>query len=289
MIISRKLKGCFLFPFWDIHFFIVSLPLTKPNTFTTMKITSAKELLEKLTALSDGEQKRNLMRFFKTGKGDYGEGDEFLGLKVPQTRSFVKDCVDMDFGELQLLINSEYHEARLAAVLILVEKYKKLQSAKLKNNLSSMAGRDSIIDFYVRNYRQVNNWDLVDMSAPKLLGNWIVERTIMDQCDKEDVIEGLANSGNLWGERMSVVFTWMTVRHSMPEYSLRYCRRHLKHPHDLMHKAVGWMLREMGSRIDMDLLRDFLDEHCGDMPRTTLRYAIEKMDERERKEWLERK
>lgn len=254
-----------------------------------MKITTASELLEKLTALGDEEQRKNLMRFFKTGKGDYGEGDEFLGLKVPQTRAFVKDCVDMDFGEIQILIDSKYHEARLAAVLILVAKYQKQASAKLKNTLASMACRDSIIDFYIRNYKQVNNWDLVDMSAPKLLGNWIVERTIMDQCDKENVIESLANSGNLWGERMSVVFTWMTIRYKHTEYSLRYCLKHLKHPHDLMHKAVGWMLREMGSRADMDLLRDFLEEHYSEMSRTTLRYAIEKMDEKERKEWLERK
>ncbi len=254
-----------------------------------MKITTAKELLDRLTALSDEEQRKNLMRFFKTGEGDYGEGDEFLGLKVPQTRAFVKDCVDMDFSEIQILIESKYHEARLAAVLILVAKYKRLQSSKLKNSLSSMAEKDSIIDFYVRNYKQVNNWDLVDMSAPKLLGYWLVERTIVDQCDKEDVIDNLANSGNLWGERISVVFTWMTVRYNMPEYSLRYCKRHLRHPHDLMHKAVGWMLREMGSRVDMDLLRDFLEDHYSEMSRTTLRYAIEKMDEKERKEWLNKK
>ncbi len=244
-------------------------------------------LIEKMKAAGDEEQRQVLTRFFKTGKGDYGEGDVFLGLRNPQTRAFAKEFSDLSFDEIQRLIDSEYHEIRLCGFLILVEKYHKLQSTRLKNDINSMAGRDSIINFYIANSTRANNWDIVDLTAHKLLGNWIIERTLIDLPEKEDAIQKLAESDNLWQKRMSMVFTWMTSQHGHPEYAIRYAMFHLHHPHDLMHKAVGWMLREVGKRCDMDILRDFLADYHAEMSRTTLRYAIEKMDEKERKYWME--
>ena len=248
----------------------------------------AKALINNMIAAGDDIQRKNLMRFFKTGKGDYGEGDKFLGLKNPQTRAFVKLNKDLDFEDIQALIDSEYHEIRLCGFLILVDKYQKLQSARLLHDVNSMAERDAIASFYVRNSRRANNWDIVDLTAPKIIGNWIVDKTIMPLPDKEDIVQRLAESDNLWQQRISMVFTWMTSRNNLPEYALRYAKFHLKHPHDLMHKAVGWMLRELGKQISMDMLRDFLRSHAHDMPRTALRYAIEKMDYEERQYWMTR-
>jgi len=244
------------------------------------------KLIDSMIAAGDDIQREVLMHFFKTGEGDYGEGDEFLGLKNPQTRAFVKQYQDLDLDEIQCLVDSKYHEIRLCGFLILVEKYHKLQSARLVNDVNSMAERDGIIDFYINNSKRANNWDLVDLSAPKLIGNWMVERTIVQLPEKEDIVQQLAESDNLWQQRISMVFTWMTSRHNMPEYALRYAQLHLRHPHDLMHKAVGWMLRELGKCCGMDILRDFLADHRSQMHRTTLRYAIEKMDEKERQYWM---
>ena len=244
------------------------------------------QLINSMLAAGDDTQREILMQFFKTGEGDYGYGDKFLGLKNPQTRSFVKKYQDLDMEEIQTLVDSEYHEVRLCGFLILVEKYQKLQSVKLLHDINSMAERDAIADFYVANSTRANNWDIVDLTAPKIIGSWIVDRTLVSLPDKEDVIQSLAESDNLWQKRISMVFTWMTSRHNMPEYALKYAKFHLKHPHDLMHKAVGWMLRELGKCCGMEILRDFLADHRNQMHRTTLRYAIEKMDEKERRYWM---
>ena len=244
------------------------------------------QLINSMLAAGDDTQREILMQFFKTGEGDYGYGDKFLGLKNPQTRSFVKKYQDLNMEEIQTLVDSEYHEVRLCGFLILVEKYQKLQSVKLLHDINSMAERDAIADFYVANSTRANNWDIVDLTAPKIIGSWIVDRTLVSLPDKEDVIQSLAESDNLWQKRISMVFTWMTSRHNMPEYALKYAKFHLKHPHDLMHKAVGWMLRELGKCCGMEILRDFLADHRNQMHRTTLRYAIEKMDEKERRYWM---
>lgn len=248
----------------------------------------AKKLIDSMIAARDDAQRDILMRFFKTGEGEYGYGDEFLGLKNPQTRAFVKANKDLDLEDIKCLVDSKFHEIRLCGFLILVEKYSKLQSAKLLHDINSMAERDSIIDFYVTNSTKANNWDIVDLTAPKLLGCWIVEKTIVELPDKEDVIERLAHSDNLWQKRMSMVFTYTTSRHNMPEYAIRYAEFHLADTHDLMHKAVGWMLRELGKCCGLETLREFLNDHIKVMPRTTLRYAIEKMDEQERNYWMKK-
>ena len=138
---------------------------------------------------------------------------------------------------------------------------------------------------YLQYAYQANNWDLVDLSAPKILGRWLLLPTLITT-PKLQVLDELAHSDNLWKKRMSIVCSWTTSRDGDPSYCLRYAEMHLHHPHDLMHKAVGWMLREMGKYVSMDLLRAFLQQHAHEMPRTSLRYAIEKMDDDERKYWM---
>ena len=238
-----------------------------------------------METLRNERQRKNLMRFFKTGPGEYGEGDEFLGLKVPQTRKIV-NAVAKDFPveEVPELLLSRWHEVRLCGLLILVAKFEKLATKRLESDAEAMRKRDEIVAMYLRYAEQANNWDLVDLSAPKIIGHWLLLPTTLG--DRQETLDELAESPCLWKQRISIVCTWKTTQAGDPSWCLRYAEKHLRHPHDLMHKAVGWMLREMGKRVSMDLLRDFLRQHTHEMSRTTLRYAIEKMNETERKEWM---
>ena len=228
------------------------------------------------------------MGFFKTGPGEYGEGDEFLGLKVPQTREVVRQVVQgFPLSEVPELLLNRWHEIRLCGFLILVAKFEKLATKRLENNLDAIKQRDEILTIYFQSAEQANNWDLVDLSAPKILGHWLLLPSNLGGKDyKIKVLDELAQSSCLWKQRMSIVCSWKTSQMGDPSWCLRYAEIHLHHPHDLMHKAVGWMLREMGKRVSMDLLRDFLRQHAHEMPRTMLRYAIEKMSDAERKEWM---
>ena len=299
---------------------------------------SASDIIAYMESLRNEKQRKVLMRFFKTGPGQYGEGDEFLGLKVPQTREIVKAIAkDFPLEEVPELLMSKWHEVRLCGLLILVEKFEKLATKRLANNAEAARQRDEILSLYLQYAEQANNWDLVDLSTHKILGNWLLLPTFLggdELCmhedhketyknyqaiysgDKLDMHEGyketqenyramyggdkldmhedykvqvmdeLAASPCLWKQRMSMVCTWKTLQQGDSAWCLRYAEIHLHHPHDLMQKAVGWMLREMGKRISMDLLREFLQQHAHDMPRTALRYAIEQMDEDERRYWL---
>jgi 3-methyladenine DNA glycosylase AlkD len=251
-------------------------------------MTTAKEIIQYMESLRDERQRTNLMRFFKTAPGEYGYGDEFLGIKVPQTREVVKMALNIDHGPLNIdevpeLLMSKWHEVRLCGLLILVDKFERLATKRLVNDEKAIRGRDEILTMYLKYADRVNNWDLVDLSAPKILGGWLV---IGEGEYKRQVLDELAYSDNLWKQRMSMVCTWKTSQMGDPSWCLRYAEIHLHHPHDLMHKAVGWMLREMGKRCSMALLRDFLRQHAHEMPRTMLRYAIEKMSDEERKEWM---
>lgn len=294
--------------------------------------SNAQDIITYMESLRNEEQRKVLMGFFKTAPGEYGFGDEFLGLKVPQTREIVKSVAqDFPLGEIPELLMNRWHEVRLCGFLILVAKFEKLATKRLENNPDAIKQRDEILTMYLQYAEQANNWDLVDLSAPKILGHWLLLPTNLGRhpdlppIDEEDrlqkdyklkVLDGLAASPCLWKQRMSIVCTWKTSHHGDPSWCLRYAEIHLHHPHDLMHKAVGWMLREMGksrpevnaaskrgqseARFDfaereqsrpevqagMDLLRDFLRQHAHTMPRTMLRYAIEKMSEQERKEWM---
>ncbi|SEA49498.1 3-methyladenine DNA glycosylase AlkD [Prevotella sp. tc2-28] len=257
------------------------------NEAHTEKVT-AKEIIEYMESLRNEQQRRVLMGFFKTGPGEYGEGDEFLGLKVPQTREVVKAAAkDFPLSEVPDLLLSKWHEVRLCGLLILVDQFEKLSLKRLINDAEAIRKRDEIVTMYLQYGEQANNWDLVDLSAPKILGHWLLLPTNLgDTNDKLTVLDGLAASDCLWKQRISMVCTWKTSQAGDPSWCLRYAEVHLHHPHDLMHKAVGWMLREMGKRCSMDLLRGFLRQHAHEMPRTMLRYAIEKMSEEERRGWL---
>jgi 3-methyladenine DNA glycosylase AlkD len=264
-------------------------------------MTTAKDIIEYMETLRNAEQRQVLMRFFKTGQGQYGEGDEFLGLKVPQTRDVVRAVAkEVSPEEVRLLMMSKWHEVRLCALLILVDWFERLATKRLRLDERAMQGRDEILAMYLRHADRVNNWDLVDLSAPKILGAWLTLPSMLPDGKaglhreyKTSVLDNLASTasdgnsaGSLWKQRISMVCTLATSQQGDPSWCLRYAERHLHHPHDLMHKAVGWMLREMGKRCDMDTLRDFLRRHAAEMPRTTLRYAIEKMSDEERQTWM---
>lgn len=245
---------------------------------------TATDIRTSIVELANPKQAHILQGFFKTGLGEYGEGDRFLGVRSPQTRSVVKEAFklnpDLGYEEIEKLLLDPYHEVRFAGFLYLIECYQHILKKKL-------SGGDELIRFYLAHAHLGNNWDLVDCVCPKLLGTWLCLDTVEEE-EKWRVMDELAASGNLWHQRISMVSTWMTNRHDRPDFTLRYAEIHLHHPHPLMHKAVGWMLREMGHRVSMDLLRGFLEKYAGEMPRTMLRYAIEKMAEEERLKWMHR-
>lgn len=253
-------------------------------------MNTANDIISYMESLYNDEQRANLMRFFKTAPGQYGYGDEFLGLKVPQTREVVvASAKDFPMSEVPELLLSQWHEVRLCGLLILVWKFEKLSTKRLTDDADAIAKRDEILTMYLKYAERANNWDLVDLSVPKILGHWLMlPSNLGDRDYKIKVLDELAASNCLWKQRMSIVCSWKTSQLGDPSWCLRYAEIHLHHPHDLMHKAVGWMLREMGSRISMDLLRDFLRQHAHEMPRTMLRYAIEKMPASERKQWMEK-
>ena len=252
-------------------------------------MTTAKEIIDYMESLRNDGQRAHLMRFFKTAPGEYGYGDEFLGLKVPQTRDVVRAAAkDIPLDEVPELLMSKWHEVRLCGLLILVDRFEHLATKRLTNDIAAIRGRDEILTMYLRYAERANNWDLVDLSVHKILGHWLLlPSNLGDRDYKITLLDGLAASHCLWKQRMSIVCSWKTSQMGDPSWCLRYAEIHLHHPHDLMHKAVGWMLREMGKRCSMDLLRDFLRQHAHEMPRTMLRYAIEQMSERERKQWME--
>jgi 3-methyladenine DNA glycosylase AlkD len=233
--------------------------------------TDARQALEELENQYQADQ---LGWFFKTGPGEYGEGDKFLGLKVPQTRAISKEFQDLPHSEIETLLNDEYHEVRQLGQFILVLQFKKAKDPK---------ARKEIFDFYLKLAKQgrVNNWDLVDATAP-YLGAYLVET------DETEILEELAKSQDLWLNRMSVILTFAFIRQGIIEPTLWMAEYHLDHKHDLMHKAAGWMLREMGKN-HPKALNSFLEQHATKMPRTMLRYSIEKLPEGQRKVWLTKK
>lgn len=234
---------------------------------------------ERMHALADLGQAAHLMRFFKTGPGQYGEGDRFLGLRVPQTRALVKEYnARATRDDVKALAASPWHEERLAAFLLLIEIYRRHERQRLP--LESRLD----IDLYLSLLDRANNWDLVDLSAPKLLGEYMLRHPQ----ERGLLRELVAKDGCLWHQRVAVVSTWTLI--SAGEYAdaLELCRMLLPHPHDLIHKATGWMLREVGKRGGKAHLLRFLDEHAPRMSRTALRYAIERLTPAHRRHYLTR-
>ena len=219
---------------------------------------------------STPEQAAIARRFFKTGPGEYGEGDQFLGLKVPQLRALVRPCDTLRETDVLALLHSEMHEERLLALLCLVRRFER----------GDEPIRAHIFDLYLKNSRWINNWDLVDTSAPHIVGAWLLDKD-------RAVLRKLAKSKNLWERRIAVLATQAFIRHGQFGDTVEIIRSLLDDKHDLMHKACGWMLREIGNR-DVAALEAFLSRHAKQMPRTMLRYAIEKLPERRRKAWLKR-
>jgi 3-methyladenine DNA glycosylase AlkD len=229
---------------------------------------TADDALAQLQELADPETARNLQRFFKTGPGEYGEGDQFLGIKVPPLRTVVRAFQDLALDEVETLLHSGYHEARGLALLIWVRRFPKDDDDT----------REEIHHRYLANTAHVNNWDLVDASAPTLVGNFLAGRG-------RALLVHLAQSDSLWERRIAVVATGHFIRDDDFADTLKIVKLLLHDDEDLIHKACGWMLREVGKR-DQEVLETFLGEHYATMPRTMLRYAIERFSPKRRRQYL---
>ena len=242
--------------------FIINMAKNKTNNLIQLK----KELKE----LSDPKQAKILQRFFKTGEGEYGEGDIFLGVKVPIQRKVVTNFRDLSQKDIEKLLNSKIHEYRMTALLILIDQYEKANENEKK----------IIFNFYLKNSKSINNWDLVDVSAPKIVGNYLMKKP-------RTVLYKFARSKNLWQRRIAIISTFVFIRNNDFDDTLKISKMFLADEHDLINKAVGWMLREVGKR-DQKIEEEFLKKHCSKMPRVMLRYAIEKFDEKKRKSYLKK-
>ncbi len=214
-----------------------------------------------------------LTRFFKTGKGEYAEGDSFLGLKTDETKFVSKKYKDLNYKDLKTLLLSKIHEERMTAIMIMVERFKK----------GDFKTKEEVYDFYCKNLLGINNWDLVDVSCPHIIGGYL----FISKKSRKTLYD-LARSDNLWLKRISIMSSFYFIRENDFEDSLKISKILLRDKHDLIHKAVGWMLREIGKR-DMDVEEKFLRAHYKKMPRTTLRYAIEKFPESLRIKYLHSK
>ena len=234
---------------------------------------TAEFILSELRSIGSPEKAAHLSRFFKTGVGQYGEGDCFLGVVVPQTRNVAKANKATPLDEVQRLLDSPWHEARLCGLLILV--------CRFHDRKTTAEEREEIYQFYLKNTRRCNNWDLVDLSCRDVVGEYLVNHD-------RSILYTLAASDNLWEQRIAIVSTITLIRHDQFADTLALSKQLMNHKHDLMHKAVGWMLREIGKR-DRNVLTDFLDEYATRLPRTALRYAIEHYPEEERQVFLRKK
>lgn len=235
-------------------------------------MTTLKNLKKDLQKLANPEKSLILQRFFKTGKGEYGEGDKFMGITVPLQRNLIKSYTHLKFKDLKTLLSSKLHEERLCALLILVHQYKKAATKETKK---------AIYQFYLAHTHRINNWDLVDLTAPHIVGHYLFDQG-------QTILQQLAKSSNLWERRIAMVATHYFIRQKIYTPTLTLAAMLLQDQEDLMHKACGWMLREMGKR-DLKTLETFLQKHLHQMPRTMLRYAIEKFPEEKRKNFLNKK
>jgi 3-methyladenine DNA glycosylase AlkD len=235
--------------------------------------TLAQLLTDEFICMANAEMAAFMQGFFKTGKGQYAEGDVFLGIRVPRIRATIKVYNDASLQDIEQILYSKYHEVRLAGFLLLVYHFKKSKTAD---------ERKEVYDFYLKHARQANNWDLVDASCVDIIGRYLLDK------DDRTILDKLSGSDCLWEQRISIVSTLMLIKHSELDDTLRISEKLLSHSHDLIHKAVGWMLREVGKK-SKHILIAFLDEHAATMPRTALRYAIEHFPQVERQKYLLKK
>jgi len=225
---------------------------------------SLKELKKDLGALADKNRIPDYQRFFKTGKGDYGEGDIFIGVKVPNIRKITKKYKDLSIPAISELVSSPIHEERMCALIIMTLRYPQ--------------DKDTFYKLYLQNLRYINNWDLVDVTCPRIVGDYLLDKP-------RDILYKMAKSKNLWEKRIAIISTFMFIKNDEYEDTLKLAEILLTDSHDLIHKAVGWSLREVGNRTKV-VETEFLKKHYKTMPRTMLRYAIEKLLEPERKKYL---
>lgn len=229
-----------------------------------------RDITKALTVFAHPERARVSRSFFKTGTGEYGEGDKFLGVSVPDTRRLVRTYRRLSLDEIESLLTSSWHEERLLGLLILVDQFKRATTEQEEKN---------IVDFYLAHTACVNNWDLVDTSAPAILGGWLLHRS-------REILTELAHSSVLWERRIAVVATLTFIREKSSEELFRLTKILINDTEDLIQKALGWMLREVGKKCGEEVLNEFLKEQKHRLPRTALRYAIERHSEEKRKSFL---
>jgi len=232
---------------------------------------SVSELKKELDKLADKKQASLLQGFFKTGPGHYGEGDVFLGIKVPVQRGVAKKYKNISLEDCEELLSSKIHEHRLVALLIMMLRYDKAGDDEKKKIFSA----------YLKNTKNINNWDLVDLSAPSIVGNYLLDKD-------RSILYKLARSNSLWEKRISMLATFEFIANKETKDALAIAEILLNDEHDLIHKAVGWMLRELGKRVSQEKEEEFLKKHYKTMPRTMLRYAIERFDEKKKKEYMKK-
>ncbi len=283
------------------------------------EITSS-TIIRTLRSHASTDKAKNLSRFFKTGKGQYGEGDKFMGIVVPDVRKVAKEYYkEVTLEIIQQLIKSPYHEVRLCALIVLVYQYQRAQSPSASLRVNSEP-RTEIYNFYLSHTEYINNWDLVDLTAPNIVGEYLLQNSNVKaqmtnkipsskfktasfksssttrlsalgtrHSDLDPILVKLSNSPSLWERRIAILATFSFIRagHHQEPFAIAELLLHDKH--DLIHKAVGWMLREVGKRIGKDPLREFLDKHASTMPRTALRYAIEHLGNAERQKYMKYK
>lgn len=226
------------------------------------------DIKKDLKKVSSLEKAKIEQRFFKTEKGSYGEGDIFIGAPMPEMRKVSKKYLDISFSELQEMLKSKVHEYRMTALLILSYKYPKADNKE----------KEKIYNFYIKNTKYINNWDLVDVTCYGIIGDYLLDK-------KRDILYTFAKSNDLWKKRIAIISTYAFLREKQFEDTLKISKILLKDKHDLIHKAVGWMLREVGNR-DLKTEEKFLKKCYLQMPRTMLRYAIEKFEEKKRQAYL---
>lgn len=228
----------------------------------------SEDVIKDLNKLKNSEKEKVFLNFFKTGKGQYGEGDKFLGISVPEQRKVAKKYKSLPLSEIQKLLNSKIHEHRFTALEILVMQY----------DASDPKSKEKIIKFYLKNTKNINNWDLVDTSAPYILGDHLLDKD-------RSVLYRLAKSKSLWERRISIVSTFAFIKEKDLKDTVKISEILLSDSHDLIQKAVGWMLREAGKK-DLKTLLSFLDKHYKKMPRTMLRYSLEKLNQKQKKFYM---
>ncbi|MDD4996051.1 MAG: DNA alkylation repair protein [Patescibacteria group bacterium] len=228
------------------------------------------KLKKELKRVANPKRAKTSQRFFKTGRGEYGEGDVFLGINTPQQRKIAAKYNNLSLTEIKKLLKEKIHECRFIALVILIKKYQKVEQKEKKQ----------IFEFYLNNSKKINNWDLVDISAPKIIGDYLLDKK------NKKILYQLAKSNNLWQKRIAILATFSFIKNNEFEHTFKISKLLFNDQHDLIHKAIGWMLREVGNK-NQKQEELFLKKYSKQMPRTALRYAIEKFDEKKRKEYLE--